>query len=58
METITQVVGTKNINGTPINIVRNYFVYESINYLKLAQSHFSKEEKRLAKQIHKYENKK
>lgn len=54
MRELTHVVDTKTINGKPVNIVRNYFVYdEPTNWLQKAQSYYTKLEKKTAKQLHK-----
>ena len=59
MRKLTHIVNTKTINGKPANLVRNYFVYdESINWLKKAQSYYTKLEKKTAKQLYKLNSKK
>lgn len=52
MREITHTVDTKVVDGKLTKIVRNYFVYNSINWLVEAQSHFTKKEKKEAKLSH------
>lgn len=59
MRELTHVVDTKTVNGKPVNIVRNYFVYdEPVNWLAKAHSYYTKLEKKTAKQLHKLNNQK
>lgn len=59
MRKLTHVVDTKTVNGKPMNIVRNYFVYdEPVNWLTKAQGYYTKIEKKTAKQLHKLNSRK
>jgi hypothetical protein len=50
MRQVKHVVGTTVIDGRPYEIVRNYFINDDKkNYLKQAQSYFTKDEKKIAK---------
>lgn len=54
MREVTHVVDTKTVEGKPVSVVRNYFVYdESVNWLAKAQGYYTKLEKKVAKQLHK-----
>lgn len=51
MKQITHIVDTRVIEGKPMNVVRNFFVYDSVNYMAEAHKYFTKKEKKLAKSL-------
>lgn len=54
MQEITHIIGTKTVNGQPVNIVRKHFLCgESKDYFAATHKEFSKEEKKAAKQQYK-----